>query len=54
MDPTEQIAVVVTGWATAWAVNAVFNEPTPAVMLGLIIGAFLRGSYRRRWTRPAS
>ncbi len=54
VEPNEQIAAIVTGWFVAWAMMQLTVPAVPALMAGIIIWAFVRGGYRRRWTPPAA
>jgi hypothetical protein len=41
-------AAALTGAAAAWAVRSVGFEAIPTVLVGLLVGATVRGTYRRR------
>ena len=52
MEPTEQIAAVITGWAVGWTVLIIGGHEFPALIAGLAVAAATSGRYRRRWAQP--
>lgn len=54
LEPTEQIAAVITGWAVGWTIATIGGETAqfPALIAGLATWAATSGRYRRRWSTP--
>lgn len=52
LEPTEQIAAVITGWAIGWTSLTLGMPEVPALLLGLTAWAATSGRYRRRWANP--
>jgi hypothetical protein len=48
MGALDVAAAVVTGCAAAWAGHTTGFEAVPTVLVGLLAGATVRGTYRRR------
>lgn len=53
LEPTELVAAVVSGWATAWAMTTLGVPAVPSLFVGLLIWATVTGRYRSRWAPPA-
>jgi hypothetical protein len=49
IDPAEHVAAILTGWALAWGMRQFGIPAFPCIMAGLIVCAYIRGGYRRRW-----
>lgn len=49
LEPTEQTAAVVTGWAVTWGLTTFEIPAMPAILIGLVVWATVSGRYRSRW-----